>query len=137
MTKKPTYEGTYQQAVKAHNDKVLAKRRTQDGGNPVEAREAAAPAQRRLRNSRRGGIERADWNDCHSEELLAAIAAVSATGCAIRLGYTKDGGAFCIGIVGDGDPYSEYVRPTENINAYLSALAQDFQEGSGGGTDGT
>lgn len=105
----------------ARGAKTTKQRKSENG-----SRDAAAPSQRRLRNSQRGGVDHADWVAADSALVRRAIAAVSARGCAIRFGYTRDGGAFCIGIVGDGDPYSEYVRPSEDINSYLTVLAEDF-----------
>jgi len=47
---------------------------------------------------------------------------------AIRVGLSRDGGAFAIGIYGDGDPYTEYVGAGEDINEYFANLAEYFRE---------
>jgi hypothetical protein len=95
-------------------------------GNTREAREATKPGQRIRRNSGRGEVQVADWANCDGSAILAAISAVTARGCAIQFGYTRDGSAYTIRILGDGDPYSEYVRPSESMDAYLAALREDF-----------
>lgn len=82
--------------------------------------------QRAHRREKRGGGEVADWAACDAVKLVSAIKAVTQHGYAIRLGYTRDGGALAIGILGDGEPFTEYVRPTEDIDLYLDGLASDY-----------
>lgn len=92
------------------------------------AREAIAKAQREHRRRNRGAVDAADWGSADAQCISSAISAVSQHGFAIRFGYTRDGGAFAIGIVGDGEAYTDYVRPSENIDVYLEGLAQDYRE---------
>lgn len=82
--------------------------------------------QREHRRRERGKGATADWNDADPNKLVRAILAVTGLGCAIQLGYTRDGSAFVVRIVGDGEPYNDYVRPTEDINLYLDALSMDY-----------
>lgn len=84
--------------------------------------------QRENRRRSRGNTEAADWNDADAQRLKDAVVAVASAGCAIRFGYTRDRGAFAIGVVGDGDPYTEYVRPSENIDLYLVGLFEDYKK---------
>jgi len=93
-----------------------------------KAREETQAEQRASRRRNRGNGEQADWGSVDAAKLLDAIDAVSRTGAAIRFGYTRDGGAFAIGIVGDGEPYTEYVRPSEDIDLYLDGLISDFRD---------
>jgi hypothetical protein len=44
------------------------------------------------------------------------------------LGYTRDGGAFAIGILDGDEKHTEYVRPSEDIDLYLRDLAEDYAE---------
>jgi hypothetical protein len=90
------------------------------------ARESISPQQRIRRNNGRGEVQTADWANCDGSAILTAISAITARGCAIQFGYTRDGSAYTIRILGDGDPYTEYVRPSESLGAYLAALAEDF-----------
>ena len=90
------------------------------------ARAAIAAQQNRSRRQRRGTGEVADWSNSEPSDLHRAICSVTGSGCAIQFGYTKDGGSLVIRIVGDGEPYNEYVRPTEDISLYLQSLIADF-----------
>lgn len=69
--------------------------------------------------------EIADWQTANPEIVLHAIAVVAFNGGALRFGYTRDGGAYAIGIYLGGESFTEYVRPHEDIDSYLSALASD------------
>jgi len=90
------------------------------------ARTATAQPQRVSRRQNRGNSDAANWGDADSQKVLETIRRISEQHCAIQFGYTRDGGAFSIRIVGDGEPYNEYVRPTEDINLYLDGLCNDF-----------
>jgi len=96
------------------------------------ARESNKSEQRGIRNRNRGDGFNADWATANAGKVLDAIGAVAITGCAIRFGYTRDLGAFAVGIVGDGEPYTEYVRPTEDIDLYLDGLISDFRDAGAG-----
>lgn len=72
--------------------------------------------------------EVADWGSVNPETLVDAIQAVTKVGGALRFSYTRDGGAYCIGILGDGDPYNEYVKPSEDIEDYLRRLADNWRD---------
>lgn len=85
-----------------------------------------APQQSQTRRRNRGNNDAADWQSCDAAKLQAVISAVSQHGFAVRFGYTKDGGAFAVGIIGDGEPFTEFVRPTEDIDVYLEGLLQDY-----------
>jgi len=82
--------------------------------------------QRSNRRRNRGNGESAEWGSVDAAKLLAAIVAVTSHGYAIRFGYTKDGGAYAIGIIGDGEPFTEFVRPTENIDLYFDGVISDY-----------
>lgn len=92
----------------------------------VEQSRTSNEAQRKTRRQNRGSGDVADWASVNAEQLHAAITAVTARGCALQLGYTRDGGAYSFRIVGDGEPYVEYVRPTEDMALYLDGLVKDF-----------
>lgn len=68
----------------------------------------------------------ADWANADPKYLLAVICCIALRGGAIRLGYTRDGGAYAIGIYGDGEPFTEYVKPSEDINDYLRGLYENY-----------
>lgn len=95
-------------------------------GNAARASIAAQQREHRRRN--RGGSDTADWSVADAVLLSQCVSKLTAYGCAIQFGYTKDGGSFVIRVVGDGEPYNEYVRPTEDINLYLAGLAEDYSK---------
>jgi len=71
----------------------------------------------------------ASWHDANSELVLRAIAAAAADGGALRFGYTRDGGAFCIGVYGDGEPYNLYAKPgdADGLNITLQDIIDGFE----------
>lgn len=89
-------------------------------------RSIAMEENKRIRRDHRGSADVADFGSIEASLLVRAISAVSSRGCAIQLGYTRDGGAYRFRIVGDGEPYDEYVRPSEDVEEYLNGLILDF-----------
>lgn len=75
-----------------------------------------------------GGSGEADWMEVDPECVMRAIDAASAQGGALRFGYTRDGGAYAIGIYGDGDPYTVYCKPAEDIRALLGSITSGFED---------
>jgi hypothetical protein len=82
--------------------------------------------QRVTRRRNRGNAEQADWSAANADKLLEAIAAISRTHCAVQFGYTRDGGAYVVRIIGDGEPFNEFIRPSEDIDLYLEGLCLDY-----------
>lgn len=81
------------------------------------------------RRATRGSIVPADWGTADAKVVLRAIEVVSKAGGALRFGYTRDGGSYAVGILGDGEPYTEYLRPTDDLSAYLEGLIEDWSDG--------
>lgn len=69
----------------------------------------------------------ADWGSVDAALLVDAIQQVTKAGGAVRFSYTRDGGAYCIGILGDGEPYNDYIKPSDDIDAYLRGLAENWR----------
>lgn len=92
------------------------------------ARAAIATQQRESRRRNRGTGQQADWQNANAELLLKLICNIAAYGAAVQFGYTRDGGSLVVRIVGDGEPFNEYVRPTEDLDEYLRALAMDYEK---------
>lgn len=89
-----------------------------------DARSNDKSAQSRGLNRRGGQV--ADWAKADANLVLRAITSAALQHGALRFGYTSDGGAYSIGIYGDGDPYTEYVRPSENLDEILMAIIELF-----------
>lgn len=84
------------------------------------------PSKRSRQADAREGV--ADWTSANPTLVVQAIAIVAFHGGALRFGYTRDGGAYAIGILGDGDPYTEYVKPSENLDDYLGGLIERWRD---------
>lgn len=92
------------------------------------ARDAIAAQQRERRRRNRGTGEVADWTNADAILIHQSICSLTGTGGAIQFGFTRDGSAYSIRILGDGEPFTEYVRPTEDINEYLRSLILDYSK---------
>lgn len=98
----------------------------QNKGQGVRDRIAASQRAERRRNRHKGDY--ADYANVSAIALHNAVTSVTSADCAIQFGYTKDGSTFVIRIVGDGEPYNEFVRPSEGMDDYLAALAADYSK---------
>lgn len=68
------------------------------------------------------------WDAADTELIVRAIVALTELGCAIRFGLTRDRGAYSIGLYyGEGGYDSQYVRPSEDLDGYLTDLANHFE----------
>lgn len=88
----------------------------------TDTNNATNAVRRRMeRRANRGNGATADWDSCDSRMLQNLIATVTAFGGTITFGYTRDGGAYYVNYYVDLESIKEYVRPTENIDAWLEA----------------
>ena len=104
----------------------MANKPQRPDSNSTENRDGITQSQQVQRRRRRGASDKADWANADAEQLLRAIVAVTGQNCAIQFGYTTDGGSLVVRIVGDGQPYNEYIRPSESLSDYLNAVTMDF-----------
>jgi hypothetical protein len=91
----------------------------------AERHDDSNPVQRRIRVSTRNGNV-ADWTSVDADAVIAAISAAALVGGALRFGYTRDGGAYAIGVYGDGDPYTLYCSPGEDLVGMLADIRSGF-----------
>jgi hypothetical protein len=91
-----------------------------------ENRERIAAQQRDNRRRRRGTGATADWGAVDRDKLYDLVCCVTAANCAIQFGYTQDNGALVIRVVGDGEPFNEYIRPTEDVNLTIEGFIEDY-----------
>ena len=70
----------------------------------------------------------ADWAEVNASAMRDLAAALSMRGGAVRYGYTRDGGAYAIGIYMGGEHETLYVRPGEDIDSYLASLVEDLRD---------
>jgi len=90
------------------------------------ARDAAKGKQLLERRRNRGKGAEADWSTVDAGRIFEVVRAVTATGCAVTFGYTKDGGACTITVLADGETDTTYIRPTEDMDYALQTLIEDF-----------
>jgi len=81
----------------------------------------------RIGSRRAGGV--ADWQTVNAELVVKAVCAIAAQGGALRLGYTRDGGAYAVGIYHEGDSYTVYANQDEGIEPILQEVIDDFGKG--------
>jgi len=91
-------------------------------GNALEKQ---AKSERRVRLPEQPG-KIPSWRDVNPGVLIDTIQTVALAGGAIRLGYTRDGGAIAIGVYGDGDPYTVYVSPRDSLEDILRSVRDGF-----------
>ena len=76
----------------------------------------------------RGRGDTADWATATATTVIRAITTAANTGGAVRFGYSRDGGAYAVGIYGDGEPYTEFVKPSEDIDDFLEKVIRLFSD---------
>lgn len=86
-------------------------------------RRSAQNAQKRGVRSQQARAE-ANWEAVDGDVLKSVIELVADTDGALRFGRSRDGGAYSVGVYGDGEPYTEYIPGTEDITTYLQELAE-------------
>jgi len=84
-----------------------------------EARKSLPPTTRHG-----GGV--ADWANANADLLLQLVCKVGVEGGAVRYGYTRDGGAYSVGIYLGSDSKTYYCNDAEGINEQLKELLEYF-----------
>lgn len=74
---------------------------------------------------RSGSGRVADWNKINPQLIRSAISCATDSGGALLFGKTSDGGALVVRVYGEGDPYSEYFGPDEDIESWFGAYMAD------------
>ena len=70
----------------------------------------------------------ADWRIIENVAIVELIQAASETGGAVRFGVTRDGGAYALGVYGDGpDPYTLYAGTPEEMGEHITHLTDVFE----------
>jgi hypothetical protein len=70
----------------------------------------------------------ANYLDADAATLQRAIVAAASVGGALRFGYSRDGGAYAIGVYGDGEPYTDFYSPREDLNEFLEDYVKLFED---------
>jgi len=87
-------------------------------------RDSKRERQKQVRSKRaeRGGS--IDFGGCDWVAICALIAAFGNAGGAVRVGLTRDGGAWAIGCYLGDDYATEYIRPNEDFRGALIEIAE-------------
>lgn len=95
---------------------------SKSNSKPPRSTDASKHAERlKQRRANRGKSDvTTDYEQFDSDLLKRLIATVAKYGT-ITFGYTRDGGAYYINYWVDGESFKEFVRPTEDIDAFLQA----------------
>ena len=102
-------------------------------GNPMGS---GAQKRRQLRQERASHSTPITVDSINAEVLYRLIHTILQHGGALRIGATRDGGAWAIGIYGYGEPWTEYCRGNEDVNDYLFQLTQDLAGDAGNDAPG-
>jgi hypothetical protein len=70
----------------------------------------------------------ADWAMVNPESLSKLVRMVTSRGGAIRFGYTRDGGAYAVGLYYGGESDTEYVRPSEDLEEKITEWIALYEE---------
>lgn len=83
-------------------------------------RETKVQPKRSLVNRR----EPANWETVSADAIRDCIVQMGSIGGAVRFGYSRDGGCYSIGVYGlYPEPFTDYLRPGDDVQAYLDQLA--------------
>lgn len=69
----------------------------------------------------------ADWGGVDSGLIRQVIEQITKRGGAVRFGYTRDGGAYSLGIYGDGKPFSEFCPANSDVASWLEGIVYDYE----------
>ena len=70
----------------------------------------------------------ADWAGVDGDCVVRCVAAIGVGGGALRLGYTRDGGAYAIGIYDGDDKQTIYVPPSESVEEVLNEIREHYEK---------
>ena len=79
-----------------------------------------------LPESIKRGAAVADWDGADPTKVLRLVCVVGLQGGAVRYGYTRDGGAYSIGLYMGDKSKTIYCNEAEGINGTLEELIEYF-----------
>lgn len=94
--------------------------------NRESDRKIHAASKKALPPAARKGSSVADWNNANPALVLQLVCAVAMEGGAVRYGYTRDGGAYSIGLYLGTDSKTYYCNEAEGIDETLTELIRNF-----------
>lgn len=76
---------------------------------------------------RRQDVSIADWGGASAELIRRAIETITSDGGAVRFGYSRDGGAYSLGVYGDGKPFTEFLPGAQDVDEWLAGFIVDYE----------
>jgi hypothetical protein len=83
---------------------------------------------REERRKNRGVASVCDWANADPQRVVALITAVTAQNGLCSFGYTRDASAYTLTVILDGERYTDYCRPTEDVDGFLDSLREDYTD---------
>lgn len=83
---------------------------------------------RRLKKQSAASSQRIDPNEIDGDALKDLVIVALAVDAAIRIGATRDGGAWCIAVYLDGEVSRAYAGATEDVNECLRDIVAELQD---------
>lgn len=69
----------------------------------------------------------ADWGGIDGKVVVDLVQVITRLGGAVRFGYTRDGGAYSVGIYLDDDRSTFYFSPDVDVEAALEKLTEKLR----------
>jgi len=91
-----------------------------------ERQDAKSKARREKLERARSARQHVAFNSIPWPEMLAAIQMVVESGGAIRIGQTRDGGAWAFGLYGLGEPVTLYVNSSDDPFDVIEQIKDTF-----------
>lgn len=79
-------------------------------------------------NGGTGSSKRANWGLAEPATIFELIKKASSRGGAVRFGYTRDGGAYALGLYYGSEHVTKYCPPDQNVNKFLSEWYDFFEQ---------
>lgn len=83
---------------------------------------------KRIGQSPEVGGSAADWRNANPDILVWFVELATRDDCAVRFGYSRDGGAYSLGIYADGTSQTLYLSGKEDVNDWLTRLGREVEE---------
>jgi len=85
-------------------------------------------AKKALPSNQRAGSSVADWANASTTLVHALVCVVGVAGGAVRFGYTRDGGAYSIGLYLGDDSKTYYCNEADGIDEQLRFLIERLSD---------
>lgn len=92
------------------------------------ARDQRAKARAEKIKTRRSGRTAVDVQHFPWPEFVGVLATILAEGGAVRIGLTRDGGAWAFGLYGLGDPLTLYLNSNDDPFEFLEQIREAYTD---------